>query len=54
MDRLLRTLLNIIIRRGSLRVTTAAGTTFVVGDGSGHDIAILAVRCHPEDADHPR
>lgn len=40
MDRLLRTLLNIIIRRGSLRVTTAAGTTFAVGDGSGHDIAI--------------
>jgi cyclopropane-fatty-acyl-phospholipid synthase len=40
MDRLFRTLLNIIIRRGTLRVTTAAGTIFMVGDGSGQDIAI--------------
>src|SRR4051812_41463788 len=40
MDRLLRTLLNIIIQRGTLRVTTAAGTTFMVGDGSGPKSAI--------------
>jgi cyclopropane-fatty-acyl-phospholipid synthase len=39
-DRLLRVLLSRFIRRGSLTVTTAAGTTYTFGDGSGQPVAV--------------
>ena len=40
MDRLLRLILQTVIRRGSLRVTTAGGSTFTLGDGSGTPVAL--------------
>ena len=40
MDRLLRVALEKLIRAGSLRVTTADGSTFTLGDGSGAPVAI--------------
>src|SRR5215813_9778822 len=40
MDLLLRTVLRSVIRAGSLKVTTANGTTFTLGDGSGSPVAI--------------
>ncbi len=40
MDRLLRAALEHLIRAGTLRVTTARGVTFTVGDGTGRPIAI--------------
>ena len=40
MDRLLRMELNNVIRVGNLRVTTARGSTFTCGDGSGSVVAI--------------
>src|SRR5262245_38009313 len=40
MDRLLRVILGKTISAGTLHVTTAAGTTFTVGDGSGKPVAI--------------
>jgi cyclopropane-fatty-acyl-phospholipid synthase len=40
MDRLLRLLLTRFIRKGTFRVTTARGTTFIFGDGTGHPIAV--------------
>src|SRR5262245_16503315 len=40
MDRLLRFLLTLFIRRGALTITTSRGTTFTVGDGSGKRIAV--------------
>jgi cyclopropane-fatty-acyl-phospholipid synthase len=40
MDRLLRVALEKLIRAGSLRVTTADGSTFTLGDGSGTPVAI--------------
>ncbi len=40
MDRLLITFLRRFIRRGSLRVTTAAGATHTFGDGSGPPLAV--------------
>jgi cyclopropane-fatty-acyl-phospholipid synthase len=56
MDRLLRAILNPLIRAGNLRVTTAHGTTFSFGDGSGKPVAVrfttnlwqLAVIIDPE------
>jgi cyclopropane-fatty-acyl-phospholipid synthase len=39
-DRLLRIALNDVIRAGNLRLTTARGTTFTCGDGSGPPVAI--------------
>ncbi|MPZ38328.1 MAG: methyltransferase domain-containing protein [Rhizobiales bacterium] len=56
MDRLLRATLARIIRVGNLRVTTARGTTFYFGDGSGAPVAVrftsgfsqLAVLVDPE------
>ena len=56
MDRLLFILLNRYIRRGSLAVTTADGSTFTFGDGTGALVAIrfttaktqLAVLLDPE------
>ncbi len=39
MDRLLRAILSRLIRSGDLRVTTARGTTFSFGDGTGTPIA---------------
>jgi cyclopropane-fatty-acyl-phospholipid synthase len=56
MDRLLRSVLSPLIRRGNLRITTASGSTFVLGDGSGKPIAIrltsaraqLAILLDPE------
>src|SRR5215217_5447216 len=41
MERLLRILLRQFIRRGTLRVTTAGGLSFTVGDG---DAPVAAVR----------
>jgi cyclopropane-fatty-acyl-phospholipid synthase len=40
MDRLLRAALERFIRAGNLRVTTAAGSTFTLGDGTGTPVAI--------------
>jgi cyclopropane-fatty-acyl-phospholipid synthase len=40
MDRLLRLALRHFIRAGNLRVTTAGGTVFTFGDGSGPSVAI--------------
>jgi cyclopropane-fatty-acyl-phospholipid synthase len=40
MDRLLRRFLSHFVRRGSLTVTTATGTKFTVGDGSGKPVEI--------------
>jgi cyclopropane-fatty-acyl-phospholipid synthase len=40
MDRLLFKLLHKVFRRGNLQITTASGSTLVVGDGSGTPVAI--------------
>ena len=40
MGRLLRLVLERLVGAGNLRVTTAAGTAFMVGDGSGRPVAI--------------
>jgi cyclopropane-fatty-acyl-phospholipid synthase len=40
MDRLLRWALESLIRAGNLRVTTAGGSTFAFGDGTGKPVAI--------------
>jgi cyclopropane-fatty-acyl-phospholipid synthase len=40
MDRLLRVVLERLVRSGNLRVTTASGSTFSLGDGSGKPVAI--------------
>jgi cyclopropane-fatty-acyl-phospholipid synthase len=40
MDRLLRVALQRLIRAGNLRVTSANGSTFTLGDGSGKPLAI--------------
>jgi cyclopropane-fatty-acyl-phospholipid synthase len=39
-DRLVLILLNQVIRRGSFKVTTAAGSTYTFGDGSGPPLAV--------------
>ncbi|EJN14102.1 methyltransferase, cyclopropane fatty acid synthase [Bradyrhizobium sp. YR681] len=48
MDRLLRGFLSQFIRRGSMTVTTAKGSTFTVGDGSGEPIAVRFVTADAE------
>jgi len=56
MDRLLRSVLSGLIRHGNLRVTTANGRSFTLGDGSGKCVAVrfttsaaeLAVLLDPE------
>jgi cyclopropane-fatty-acyl-phospholipid synthase len=40
MDRLLRVMLEGFVRTGSLRITTAGGDTFTLGDGSGTPVAV--------------
>jgi cyclopropane-fatty-acyl-phospholipid synthase len=40
MDRVLRIFLSGLIRHGTLRVTTASGRTFTLGDGSGPAVAV--------------
>jgi cyclopropane-fatty-acyl-phospholipid synthase len=40
MDRLLQVVLERLVRSGDLRVTTASGSTFSLGDGSGRPVAI--------------
>jgi cyclopropane-fatty-acyl-phospholipid synthase len=40
MDRLLQVALERLVRSGNLRVTTASGSTFNLGDGSGKPVAI--------------
>jgi cyclopropane-fatty-acyl-phospholipid synthase len=40
MDRLLEVLLRRFVRRGTLRLTTARGSTFTVGDGLGPSVAV--------------
>src|SRR5436190_18282110 len=40
MDRLLRIALDRLIRSGNVEVTTAAGSTFTVGDGTGPQLAV--------------
>src|SRR5688572_25468032 len=40
MDRVLQVLLRSFIRRGTLRVTTARGTTLEFGDGTGVPVAV--------------
>ncbi|MGY4236206.1 cyclopropane-fatty-acyl-phospholipid synthase [Bradyrhizobium sp. USDA 4449] len=48
MDRLLRKFLSQFIRRGSMTVTTAGGTTFTVGDGSGEPVEVRFVNAEAE------
>jgi cyclopropane-fatty-acyl-phospholipid synthase len=56
MDRLLEWLLRRFVRRGTLRLTTAEGSVFTVGDGTGDPVAVrftsraaeLAVLLDPE------
>ncbi|MHC2313482.1 cyclopropane-fatty-acyl-phospholipid synthase [Bradyrhizobium diazoefficiens] len=48
MDRLLRQFLSQFIRRGSMTVTTAKGSKFTVGDGSGEPIAVRFVTADAE------
>src|SRR3954462_12697992 len=48
MDRLLRQFLSRFIRRGSLTVTTAKGSKFTVGDGSGEPVAVRFVTADAE------
>jgi cyclopropane-fatty-acyl-phospholipid synthase len=56
MDRLLRALLSQFVRRGNLQLTTASGTVFTFGDGTGTPLAVrftsraaeLAVLLDPE------
>jgi len=56
MARLLRGLFSALIRRGTLRVTTAGGSSFTLGDGTGEPLAVrftsraseLAVLLDPE------
>ena len=48
MDRLLRRFLSHFVRRGSLTVTTAAGSKFTVGDGSGEPVAVRFVTADAE------
>src|SRR5512139_566183 len=43
MDRLSRRFLNRFIRRGSMTVTTASGTKFTCGDGTGQPVAVRFV-----------
>ncbi|HYC16889.1 MAG TPA: cyclopropane-fatty-acyl-phospholipid synthase family protein [Pseudolabrys sp.] len=40
MDRLLQILLGAFIRRGTFRLTTARGNTFIFGDGTGAPVAV--------------
>ncbi|MGH7225823.1 MAG: class I SAM-dependent methyltransferase, partial [Gemmataceae bacterium] len=40
MDRLLRSLLIKIVRRGSMTFTTASGTSFTCGDGTGRPVRV--------------
>jgi cyclopropane-fatty-acyl-phospholipid synthase len=40
MDQLLKLVLGTAVRRGTLRVTTARGTTIVLGDGSGTPVTV--------------
>ncbi len=40
MDRLLQFLLRTFVRRGTFRVTTARGTTFTFGDGTGTPVSV--------------
>lgn len=40
MDRLLRSLLTKIVRRGSMTFTTASGTSFTCGDGTGRPVHV--------------
>ena len=40
MDRLLQRVFALIVRTGTLRVTTIAGDTFIVGNGSGPELAL--------------
>ncbi|KRQ00697.1 SAM-dependent methyltransferase [Bradyrhizobium manausense] len=48
MDRLLRSFLSQFIRRGSLTVTTANGSKFTVGGGTGNPIAVRFVTSDAE------
>jgi cyclopropane-fatty-acyl-phospholipid synthase len=48
MDRLLRQFLSQFIRRGSMTVTTAKGSKFTVGDGSGEPVAVRFVTADAE------
>lgn len=48
MDRLLRRFLSQFIRRGSMTVTSANGSKFTVGDGSGEPVAVRFVTADAE------
>jgi cyclopropane-fatty-acyl-phospholipid synthase len=48
MDELLRLALRLIVKRGQLRVTTARGTVFTVGDGTGAPIAVRITSARAE------
>jgi cyclopropane-fatty-acyl-phospholipid synthase len=50
MDRLLRLALQTLIRAGNLQVTTASGTVFTVGNGTGAPVAIRFMTAHAERA----
>jgi cyclopropane-fatty-acyl-phospholipid synthase len=48
MDRVLQVILRSYIRRGTLRLTTARGTTFEFGDGTGAPVAVRFTRSAAE------
>jgi cyclopropane-fatty-acyl-phospholipid synthase len=48
MDRLLRSLLTTFVRRGSISFTTASGTKFTCGDGSGDPVRVRFVTAEAE------
>ena len=48
MDRLLPMFLRRLVRRGSLKVTTAAGKTYTFGDGSGSPVAVRFTRARSQ------
>jgi cyclopropane-fatty-acyl-phospholipid synthase len=48
MDRVLQAILRSYIRRGTLRLTTARGTTFEFGDGTGTPVAVRFTRVTAE------
>ena len=50
MDRLLAVLMDRFIRRGSLKVTTAAGKTYTLGDGTGPALAVRFTSARAQQA----
>src|SRR4029077_664783 len=48
MERLLRWAFGNVVRTGNLRITTARGSSFTVGDGTGKPLAMRFTSAHAE------